>query len=442
MKHAYWGPALLGMGALLVGGGIMGLLLVFKRVPTEATIARDEKAIHVTVQEVHPEAVPVQIQGYGEVAVRRTVSITPQVPGKVVAVHPALVVGGTILEGEELFALDPRPYAAQVADAQAQLSRQESALERLRAETRNLEADLKSLRRNGELAAQHFARAKQLYEEGVGSQSAMDEAERSLIDSRNEIDKLGRNLTLYPIRMAESESEIESARARLDLAQVDLEHTRVVAPFTARVAEVQLEKDEIAPLASSVVVLADDSVLEIAVPLNSRDARLWLPFATDGADATGESGSWFGDLPPVSCQIRWTEETGSRVWEGTLHRVERYDKASRTLTVVVRVTGDKVFASDRFPLVEGMFCEVTIPGRTMEGVYRLAPHVVSFENTVFVAEGDRLKTVAVEVMRIEEEFTFVSGGLSPGDQVITTRLVNPLDQSLLSVTPATVEPGE
>jgi len=437
MKNAFTGPAILGLTVLVAGGILMGLLLVFKRVPAEATIARDEKPIHVEVRTVQPEEVPVRIQGYGQVAARRTVSITPQVPGRVVSVHPNLMVGGIIPEGEELFALDPRPYEAQVADARAFLARQENAQRRLKAEARNLEADLQSLRRNGELASGHFARAKHLFDEGVGSQAAMDDAERALIDTQNEIDRLTRDLALYPIRLAESESDIASAQARLELAEVELEHTRVKAPFTARIKQLQLEKDEIAPLSSTVVVLVDDSVLEIAVPLNSRDARLWLQF--EGNDVADDV-AWFGDVKPVACQVRWTEDAAGHVWEGTLHRVETYDADSRTLTVVVRISGSQLFANGRFPLVEGMFCAVAIPGRPMEGVYRLEPHVVSFENTVYVAEGDRLKTVPVDVVRIEEDYTSVAG-LQPGDRVITTRLVNPLDQSLLAVSEAGAEAG-
>lgn len=424
------GPVLLGATVLLLGAGAMALLMVFKRAPAEATVEPEEEPIHVEVRAVSPEDVPVQIEGFGEVAPKREITITPQVTGNVISRHPALVVGGQVQAGELLFEIDPRPFAAQVAEAEAQLARQEITLRRLEGEGRNLEADLESLQRTGELAEQDFARARKLHDEGVGSQSAMDEAERALVAARNEIDKISRDLELHPIRLREAESEIDSAQARLEKAQVDLDRTRMVAPFTGRVTDVQVEAGEVLLSGTPAVNLADDSVLEIAVPLNSRDARRWLKFKHSPSE---ETATWFGDLEPVPCQIRWTEGAEDAGWEGRLDRVASYDPGSRTVTVVVRVEGQNILSRDRFPLVAGMFCAVSIPGRPMESVYRLEPHVVSFDNTVYVARGDRLKTVPVEIARIEEEYTYVSSGLEPGDRVITTRLVNPLDQSLLAI---------
>ena len=429
MKRAFSGPTLLGLAVLLLGGGTMGLLLIFKQAPAEATRERDEKPIHVKVQVAHAEDVPVHIEGYGQVAAKKTVTITPQVSGKVLSRHPNLGVGGTIPEGAPLFSLDPRPYESQVADAQAHVQGQESVLLRLQTEARHLEADLKAVRRSGTLSEQRFSRAKQLYAEGIGSQSAVDDAERALIDTKNNIDQRSRTLALYPIRMRETKSTIASAKAQLNMARLNLEHTRVLAPFTGRVKMVNLEENEVVTPGTPVVVLADDSVLEITVPLNSQDARKWLQFeARDQAHPAG----WFGTLKPVTCQIRWTEEE-DRYWEGTLHRVEEYDQESRTLSVVVRIEGEQTLAADQFPLVEGMFCAVSIPGHPMKDVYRLTAHTVSFENTVFVAEGDRLKTVSVTVARTEADYIYVSDGLREGDRVITTRLVNPLDQSLLAI---------
>jgi hypothetical protein len=81
-----------------------------------------------------------------------------------------------------------------------------------------------------------------------------------------------------------------------------------------------------------------------------------------------------------------------------------------------------------------MFCAVEIPGRTMRQVFRLPRQAVSFENKVYLANAeDRLKTVDVTVERIEGEFAFVGQGLNPGDVVITTRLIDPLENVLLDI---------
>jgi len=431
MKNSHWGPALLGLVALAMGAAVMGGLLTFKKSPAEATATRDEKPVYVEAITVQPADVPVTIEGYGQVNALRSVDVTPEVSGMVTTIHPAMIEGGHIEAGSVLFEIDPRPYAARVGDAAAQVKRQTIAMERLVAEEGNLDADRKDLARQLELASNAHVRALQLFKQGVGSQAAVDQAEQALVTARNEHDRLKRELALYPIRRGEAESEYESAAARLKLAEVELERTRVLAPFDARIKREDLEAGEVVSAGSVVATLIDDSILEISVPLNSQDARQWLPFqATAGA-----SDVWFAPLEKVDCAVYWTEGQGDYSWEGTLDRVENYDEDSRTLTVVVRVTENQRRAhADQFPLVDGMFCTVKIPGREMKGVYALPSHTVSFEDTVYLAAGDHLKTVPVTVVRIEEALTYVADGLSPGDKVIVTRLVNPLDNTLLSVT--------
>jgi len=176
--------------------------------------------------------------------------------------------------------------------------------------------------------------------------------------------------------------------------------------------------------------LADDSVLEIHVPIDSRDAKKWLRF--EDAPARLET-AWFPTLEPVPCNIRWTESSDGAFWQGTLDRVVDFNEQSRTVTLAIRVSAAQAAAPEAgpLPLVEGMFCAVEIPGRTMEQVFRLPRWAVSFDNTVYLARDGRLKTVSVGVVRTEGETAFVGAGLKAGDRVVVTRLVDPLEGTLL-----------
>ncbi len=115
---------------------------------------------------------------------------------------------------------------------------------------------------------------------------------------------------------------------------------------------------------------------------------------------------------------------------------------SRTVSVAVRVPASQAApeGSVGLPLVEGMFCKVDIPGRVMENVYRMPRWAVTFEGEIYAVVRDeegapRLSRRDVEVVRTQNEETFVRGGVRPGDLVITTRLVNPLPDSLLDLLP-------
>ncbi|MCI5151005.1 MAG: hypothetical protein D3916_16750 [Candidatus Electrothrix sp. MAN1_4] len=93
-----------------------------------------------------------------------------------------------------------------------------------------------------------------------------------------------------------------------------------------------------------------------------------------------------------------------------------------------------------FPLVQGMFCRVDIEGRSLERVFLLPRSAVSFEQTVSIAQENRLHTRKVEVARVEEGTAFITGGLKVGEQVITTRLENPLENSLVSILDTAQQP--
>jgi multidrug efflux pump subunit AcrA (membrane-fusion protein) len=207
----------------------------------------------------------------------------------------------------------------------------------------------------------------------------------------------------------------------------------VAADFDSRVKSVSIEEGQYVAPGQKALTLADDSTLEIHVPLNSRDARQWLQFS----DSRQHGGTaWFNGLVPVICSIRWTEESGSYTWQGTLHRVVRFDRQTRTLTVAVRI--DSADATENgakgLPLVEGMFCCVDIPGKTLKNIYRLPGWAVSYKNTVYKIQNSRLKTEPVKVVRVDGDTAIVSDGLQPGDLVVSTRLADPLENILLQVT--------
>ena len=113
-----------------------------------------------------------------------------------------------------------------------------------------------------------------------------------------------------------------------------------------------------------------------------------------------------------------------------------YDQKTRTITVAVRILAEHAISDNgALPLVEGMFCAVEIPGKTLPSAFTVPRAAVSFQNTVFVAAEKRLKTVAVQVARVDGENAYITGGLNEGDSVIVTRLVDPLENSLLEVMP-------
>jgi multidrug efflux system membrane fusion protein len=77
---------------------------------------------------------PVQIQAVGLVEAYRTVTVVPQVTGKVAAVH--FREGQEVRKGDLLFSLDPAPFREELRQAEARLAKEEAQFEHDRAEAR------------------------------------------------------------------------------------------------------------------------------------------------------------------------------------------------------------------------------------------------------------------------------------------------------------------
>ena len=357
---------------LIIAFGWVGMngLASLKQPPAEAK--KEERAISVQTTTVMPQDYPVTITGYGQARALTEVTIAPEVSGRVVARHPMLKAGRIIPSGELLFKIDPADYTAGLQEAKAGVAQGQNTVARLKKQMAIDTKRLKTLQRSAELAKTDFERARQLFEsDRVGTRSGVDQAERAYNGATDQADGMAQAVSLYPLQVREAQSSLLAAQARLARAETNLARCLVRTPFDARIKSVNLENGQYVTPGQQVLTLADDTVLEIQVPLDSRDARQWLQF--DPA-ADGRSTAWFGGLKPAACTVRWTEDKKGSVWTGTLNRVVRFDQQTRTLTVAVRVTAEAATGDHQaLPLVEGMFCAVEIPGRTLEGVRPPAP---------------------------------------------------------------------
>jgi len=414
---------------LLIGFITMSSLASMKKKPSTREFR--EPSLQVEALTAEFEAVPVSLEGYGEARTLNVVAISPEVSGTVLDVHPRLESGEVISKGDLIFKIDTRDYEAALKEVAATVKQLENSVLSLQKQYEIDQVRLKSLQRNAELAKNQFERLQTLFDEDkVGTQSNVDAAEQSYISVMDQATQMARTVELYPIKIQESQSSLDSASARLGTAKTNLERCEVRAPFDGRLKSVSIEKGQFVSAGKEVVTLADDSVLEIEVSLDSREADKWLRFDVEGT----ATAAWFGNLKQVDCVVRWTESTSDTQWKGTLHRVVDFDTNTRTLTVAIRILAENAAGNtNSLPLVEGMFCSVEIPGKSLENVVILPRWAVSYENTVYMSVGGRLKTTPVEVARLDSDHAYVSGGIDPGNLVVTTRLVSPLENSLLTI---------
>jgi RND family efflux transporter MFP subunit len=409
----------------VAAAGVFGyyiMAVVLRQEPPRADTG--PRTLSVTFRAVAAEDVAVRLAGFGTVRARDRVAVSPEITGRVTAVAPALETGRTVAAGAELFSFDRRPFTLARDDAQAQVDGLFARIAELEAARKADTARLEVLRESRQLADKEYDRVKRLFtREDVGSEAEVEAARRAALREHDLLLNLEKALSLYDTQLKAARSSLAAARARLGMAELDLERTAVTAPVAGRIDHVSVEAGQVVRAGTAVVTIEAAGTLEVAVPLEGRDL-LWLPEAPEA-----------GRMPPVPAVLTWIQ--GAVSWPGTLSHVEKYEAATRSAVIVVNLDPA---ADGTVPPRAGMFCRVALDGKVAAGVYRVPRDVVRADGSVavFVPEEaassparGRLTYKTVEVVTWQGEEALVGSGLAAGDRVIVSPLGDAVEGDLL-----------
>lgn len=93
---------------------------------------RAPDAVPIVIGEVTRQSVPLRVAGIGNIESITTVLVKSRVDGQIIKANVA--DGALVTQGQVLFEIDPRPYIAQLKQAEANLARDQGLLERARAQ--------------------------------------------------------------------------------------------------------------------------------------------------------------------------------------------------------------------------------------------------------------------------------------------------------------------
>lgn len=151
----------------------------------------------VTVAAAVAQDVPIYIDAVGKIAAREVVSIQPQVSGRIVKIH--FSDGANLKVGDLLFTIDPRPYQAQLNQAEANLAQAAAVLE---------------------LARVNFARVENLNDPRAVSRQDYDTKKNAV---------------------ALAEAEVRQNRAAVESARLNLEYCTIRSPINGRAGQRQVD---------------------------------------------------------------------------------------------------------------------------------------------------------------------------------------------------------
>lgn len=326
-------------------------------------------SIPVTVRTLSAQKATVWSEFSGRLQAVDAAEIRPEVSGRITQVK--FEDGQAVKAGQVLFVIDPRPFEAAAARAEAAL-----ATARTNADFAKVEA----ARAEGMLKTQ--AIAQRLYDQRANDQRVAD-------------------------------ANVKAAEAGLKQANLDLEHAYVRAPIGGRVGRAEITVGNLvqttpnAPLLTTVVsdraIYADFEV----------DEQTYLGSVRNHATGRDQERR-------IPVQMKVQGDTG-HVYEGTVYSFDnQLNSASGTIRARAK------FSNANGELVPGMFVSVSIAGADNGAVLLVPERALGFDQSkrfVYVVDKDsKAEFREVELGRQVGASRIVLKGVQAGDRVVVDGL--------------------
>ena len=327
------------------------------------------------------------VLGTGSAQSRHEVNITPQVKGRVSELSSNMVAGGTIRKGELLFAIESVDYELAIDLARASLAQAELELQR----------------------NENLARVARQEWQTLNPGS---------IEEPNP-------LVVYEPQMKSASAQRDAAVANVQQAEINLQRTRVFAPFNGYVRSEQLEIGQYLNAGSPVATIVGTDQMEVVVPV-SLDDLAWLQVPRNGELQKGSEA-----------EIKLQSGGRNFHWRGTITRaLGEIDPRNRTAHVVVTVADPLSKDGDGRSLLNellpGMFVEVRLQGEDLADVIVVPRGALRDNDTVWIADRDnRLHIRTVDILRRERDEILVRAGLQAGEKIVLTGLTGAAEGMIL-----------
>ena len=241
---------------------------------------KKEFALPVQIGKVVYMDIADEVRAVGNIQAEQRVTIASEIRGRVSRI--AIEEGMNVKAGDLVAQIDPREYELTLdrlrADLSASQKEYKKAQEGLRQEDKDrLDAKTRAAQSSLDLAKIELGRTKQLVDQEVLAQSALDSAEdkvsqaiETLVASQAE-QAAGKKSRSEDIEKLES--EMQAIRKQVAVAELNLSKVNIVAPFEGVIITKEIEQGAIADLGTAIVRMIGSSRLKavLEVPQNYRN---------------------------------------------------------------------------------------------------------------------------------------------------------------------------
>ncbi len=401
------------LAALLVVS--IGVAACNRNAPPPKTTERPP--VPVSVATVERKTMPLEVPAIGTVEPYSIVSVRAQVGGELVGVH--FKEGQDVEKGQPLFTIDPRPFEAALAQAQANLARDRgqvqqarASLERDRSKVGQTHAALardQAQARNADVEARRYAellkRELVAQEQADQFRTTADSLAATLRSDEADIKSAEETVRVDEAAVHSAEQTVRADEAGVENARLQLAYTKIASPINGRTGSLQLHQGNVVRAGgtgdSTLVVIHQIQPIYVSFTVPQQQLPVIRQYMSQGTLVVNAFPA--GDRRPVRGTVTFIDNTVDQT----------------TGTIRLKAT----FANEEKRLWPGQFVNVSLVLTTQVDALVVPSAAIQSGQQgtyVFVVKPDATAEVRpVVVDRTQGNETVIAKGLEAGASVVT-----------------------
>jgi RND family efflux transporter MFP subunit len=232
-------------------------------------------------------------------------------------------------------------------------------------------------------------------------------------------------LALKKPQVAQAQSRLIAAQAKLEQSSLNLQRTNISLPFRGRLISTRVDVGQYVTPGTIIGRAFATNVVEIRLPLNdSQLSALGLPIGYTAPDGEGLNVDF-------SAKVAGKNQK----WQGKLVRLDAsIDTATRMLYASAMVSDPygKNASDNGMPMAVGLFVEAKITGRELSDAHIIPRSALRAGELVFLINDGQLEVRKVSVAHSSSTRAIISEGLALGEKVIVSPIRNPIQGMALT----------
>ncbi|MFA0348462.1 efflux RND transporter periplasmic adaptor subunit [Vibrio sp. 10N.222.55.C6] len=411
--------------------GVIGLVAAINLKPDLPTKPAGDRARLVDIVSLEQQLIAPLAVGFGKVVPKVEWKAIAEVTGQIVYRHPDLEKGQVIPAGTVVLKVDPLDYELKLIQAEADLKSSQTSLAKLNQEEDNLNQTLKIEKNRLVISNKELQRKQDLRKKGLTSQSDVDLQKQSALSQQKLVLDIANQIALMPDEKRVAEAVIKVNVSKVKEAQRSLDKTTITLPRAMRIAQVDIEQNQVVNLQQEMFIAHGINVMEVEAQLSIHDMQtLASSFNQFPRDAAGIPNPYEA---PIKASIQLNSGNLNLSWPAKVARIsETVDENQATAGIILEIAQDysQLQPDSATPLVNGMFVKAEIEG-VANLSWVLPERALHGDKIYLMDDNSRLKMVNVEVLYRRDNQVVVNGELQTGDKLVLNDLLPAIEGMLL-----------